>query len=87
MVLIKYGKSIVNEQYILNRLANSAMDIFASACVTSRASGSLNLGLPTANHEKLMAETFVFEVSNLTILNVIHNLYIYYRPQIALPKT
>lgn len=63
MVLIKYGKNIVEEQFILNRLANSAMDIFASACVTSRATRSLQLQLPTANHEKIMAESFVFEVS------------------------
>lgn len=65
MVLIKYGKSIVNEQFILNRLASCAMDIYGSACVTSRASRALNLGLPTANHEKLMAESFVFEVNCL----------------------
>lgn len=62
MVLIKYGKNIVNEQFILNRLANCAMDIFAGACVLSRASRSLQQQLETANHEKFMAESFVFEV-------------------------
>lgn len=63
MVLIKYGKSIVNEQFILNRLANSAIDIYTSAVVLSRASNSLEKGLSTANHEKLMAEAWIFEVS------------------------
>lgn len=62
MVLIKYGKSIVNEQFILNRLANSAIDIYTSAVVLSRASVSLKDNVPTANHEKLMTEAWILEV-------------------------
>jgi very long chain acyl-CoA dehydrogenase len=62
MVLIKYGKGIVDEQFILNRLANSAIDVYTSAVVLSRASTSLDKGLPTANHEKLMTEAWVLEV-------------------------
>lgn len=62
MVLIKYGKTIVNEQFILNRLANSAIDIYTGACVLSRASNSLEKNLPTANHEKLIAESWILEV-------------------------
>jgi very long chain acyl-CoA dehydrogenase len=61
MVLIKYGKGIVDEQFILNRLANSAIDVYTSAVVLSRASTSLDKGLPTANHEKLMTEAWVLE--------------------------
>lgn len=62
MVLIKYGKNIVNEQYILNRLANAAIDIYASAVAISRASRSLHNGYSTAAHEKLMAEAWTYEV-------------------------
>lgn len=62
MVLIKYGRNIVNEQFILNRLANAAFDIYTSAVAISRASNSLNNGLSTAAHEKLMAEAWTFEV-------------------------
>lgn len=61
-VLIKYGKSIVNEQFILNRLANAAIDIYASAVVLSRATKSLNEERKTAQVEKLMAEAWVLEV-------------------------
>jgi very long chain acyl-CoA dehydrogenase len=61
MVLIKYGKGIVDEQFILNRLANSTIDVYTSAVVLSRASTSLDKGLPTANHEKLMTEAWVLE--------------------------
>lgn len=67
MVLIKYGKSIVNEQFILNRLANSAIDIYTSAVVLSRASNSLENGKSSANHEKLMAEAWIHEVSTYCI--------------------
>ncbi|RZC42267.1 very long-chain specific acyl-CoA dehydrogenase, mitochondrial [Asbolus verrucosus] len=63
MVLIKYGKSIVNEQFVLNRLAGSAIDLYASAVVLSRASISLEKGLPTANHERLMAEVWTSEAT------------------------
>merc|ERR1711922_63609 len=32
-VLIKHGKNIINEQFLLNRLANATIDIYASSCV------------------------------------------------------
>ena len=35
-VLIKHGKNIINEQFILNRLANATIDIYANTCVLSR---------------------------------------------------
>ena len=35
-VLIKHGKDIINEQFILNRLANATIDIYANTCVLSR---------------------------------------------------
>lgn len=63
-VLIKYGKSIVNEQFILNRFANSAFDIYSSAVVLSRATNALEENLSTATHEKLMAETWTVEASD-----------------------
>lgn len=62
MVLIKYGKSIVNEQFILNRLANATFDIYSSAVVLSRASQSLKEDSSSATHEKLLAETWTSEV-------------------------
>lgn len=62
MVLIKYGKAIVNEQFVLNRLANAAIDIYTSVAVISRATDALNSNSETANTEKLMAETWTYEV-------------------------
>lgn len=70
MVLIKYGKGIVDEQFILNRLANAAIDIYTSAVVISRASRSLDKGLPTAAQEKLMAEAWTLEASDRVKYNL-----------------
>ncbi|XP_044760512.1 very long-chain specific acyl-CoA dehydrogenase, mitochondrial [Coccinella septempunctata] len=63
MVLIKYGKGIVQEQFILNRLANATFDIYSSAVVLSRASTALQNNSPTAQHEKIIAEAWTLEAS------------------------
>lgn len=70
MVLIKYGKSIVNEQFILNRLANSTFDIYSSMVVLSRATRSLKENLSTAQHEKLMAQAWTLDASERVTINL-----------------
>merc|ERR1719445_262424 len=57
-VLIKHGKSIINEQFILNRLANATIDIYANTCVLSRCSKSLSEGLESAHHEEMMTKVW-----------------------------
>merc|ERR1719242_1452035 len=49
-VLIKHGKDIINEQFILNRIAN--------ATVLSRCTKSLVEGVESAHHEQLMTEAW-----------------------------
>ncbi|KAL6420266.1 hypothetical protein ACFW04_014866 [Cataglyphis niger] len=61
-VLIKYGRGIVEEQFILNRITQAAFDTYTMAIVLSRATMSLNKNLPSAEHELLMAETWCMEV-------------------------
>ncbi|XP_050519193.1 very long-chain specific acyl-CoA dehydrogenase, mitochondrial [Diabrotica virgifera virgifera] len=70
MLLIKYGKNIVNEQCVLNRLANAAFDIYSSTVVLSRASQSLKENSPTANHEKLMTEAWILEATDRVKANL-----------------
>jgi len=60
-VLLKFGKSIIDEQFYLNKLANSTIDTYAMVVVLSRASRSLEKNLPSANHEKLMAQVWCNE--------------------------
>lgn len=70
MVLIKYGKSIVNEQFILNRLANATFDIYSSAVVLSRASSTLRTGADSAQHERQMAEAWTLEATQRVAANL-----------------
>lgn len=69
-LLVKYGKNIVNEQFLLNRLADSAIDIYAMACVLSRATRSIKLDVPTAEHEKLMTDTWCVEANDRIRINL-----------------
>lgn len=63
--IIKYGPgNIVEQQFILNRLAQAAFDIYTMAIILSRASTSANKNLPNMEHELLMAETWCNEATN-----------------------
>ncbi|KAG5325276.1 ACADV protein, partial [Pseudoatta argentina] len=68
--LIKYGRGIVDEQFILNRIAQAAFDTYTMAVVLSRATMSLNKNLPSAEHELLIAQTWCMEASNRAANNL-----------------
>ncbi|XP_006107998.1 very long-chain specific acyl-CoA dehydrogenase, mitochondrial isoform X1 [Myotis lucifugus] len=61
--LIKHKKDIVNEQFVLQRLADSAIDLYAMVVVLSRASRSLSEGHPTAQHEKMLCDSWCIEAA------------------------
>jgi very long chain acyl-CoA dehydrogenase len=69
-LLIKHGKHIINEQFLLNRLAQSAIDIYISSCVLSRCSKSLTENLGSARHEEFMTKVYCSEASNRIALNL-----------------
>merc|ERR1712136_734823 len=69
-LLIKHGKHIINEQFLLNRLAQSAIDIYISTCMISRCTQSFNNNLTSARHEDLMTKVFVNEASQRIALNL-----------------
>merc|ERR1719251_242176 len=69
-LLIKHGKHIINEQFLLNRLAQSAIDIYISSCMLSRCSKSLTDNLTSARHEELMTKVYCNEASNRVALNL-----------------
>lgn len=69
-LLIKYGKQIVDQQFLLNRLADSAIDIYAMACALSRSTRSMKLKLASAEHEKLMTESWCLEASDRVRINL-----------------
>ncbi|XP_058815273.1 very long-chain specific acyl-CoA dehydrogenase, mitochondrial-like [Topomyia yanbarensis] len=62
-LLFKYGKRVVEEQFLLIRLADSAIDIYAMVNVLSRASRAVRNNLPSAEHEVLMAKVWCVQAS------------------------
>ncbi|XP_071645789.1 very long-chain specific acyl-CoA dehydrogenase, mitochondrial [Temnothorax longispinosus] len=68
--LIKYGRGIVDEQFILNRITQAAFDTYTMAVVLSRTTVSLNKNLPSAEHELLMTQTWCAEASNRAAYNL-----------------
>ncbi|XP_015609991.1 very long-chain specific acyl-CoA dehydrogenase, mitochondrial isoform X2 [Cephus cinctus] len=68
--LIKYNKTIVDEQFVLNRLAQAAIDTYTMAAVLSRATLSASKNLPSAQHEILMAQTWCTEASSRVAYNL-----------------
>uniref|UniRef100_A0A8C5GB90 Very long-chain specific acyl-CoA dehydrogenase, mitochondrial n=1 Tax=Gouania willdenowi TaxID=441366 RepID=A0A8C5GB90_GOUWI len=62
-LLVKHGKKIIDEQFVLKRVADCAIDLYAMVVVLSRASRSLSQGQASAQHEKMLCETWCMEVS------------------------
>ncbi|CAI5735615.1 unnamed protein product [Peronospora destructor] len=57
-LLRKHGKKIVDEQMQLERIADSAIALFAMTATISRASSSLNSGIESAEHEKKLTTLY-----------------------------
>uniref|UniRef100_A0A2K6FV09 Very long-chain specific acyl-CoA dehydrogenase, mitochondrial n=1 Tax=Propithecus coquereli TaxID=379532 RepID=A0A2K6FV09_PROCO len=68
--LIKHKKGIVNEQFLLQRLADGAIDLYAMVVVLSRASRSLSEGHSTAQHEKMLCDTWCTEAAARILKNM-----------------
>ena len=67
---MKYGKGIVEEQFVCNRLADAVIDTYSMAVVIARASRSLDKNLPSAEHETLMAKVYCSEASERVRMNL-----------------
>jgi alkylation response protein AidB-like acyl-CoA dehydrogenase len=57
-LLRHHGKSIIDEQMIVERLADIAIDLYAMVAVVSRATRALEQNRPAADHEALLASVF-----------------------------
>lgn len=57
-LLYRYGKTIVDEQLILKRVADVLINMYAMTAVLSRVSRSISIGLRNHDHEVLLANTF-----------------------------
>uniref|UniRef100_A0A8C9W6T9 Very long-chain specific acyl-CoA dehydrogenase, mitochondrial n=1 Tax=Scleropages formosus TaxID=113540 RepID=A0A8C9W6T9_SCLFO len=52
---------VADEHFVLKRVADCAIDLYAMTVVLSRASRSLSLALPSSQHEKVLCETWCLE--------------------------
>lgn len=60
----------MDEQFILHRIAQAAVDIYTMVVVMSRATMAANKNIASAQHELLMAQTWCEEVRYILILNI-----------------
>ncbi|XP_061253247.1 complex I assembly factor ACAD9, mitochondrial isoform X3 [Bos javanicus] len=60
-LLLRFGKTIVEEQLVLKRVANVLINLYGMTAVLSRASRSIRLGLRAHDHEVLLANIFCSE--------------------------
>ncbi|KAH0517104.1 Acyl-CoA dehydrogenase family member 9, mitochondrial [Microtus ochrogaster] len=60
-LLLRFGKTIVEEQLVLKRVANILINLYAMTAVLSRASRSIRTGLPNHDHEVMLANMFCVE--------------------------
>jgi len=69
-LLVKHGKKIIDEQFVLKRVADCGIDLYAMVVVLSRASRSLSQGHPSAQHEKMLCDTWCTEAHDRIIHTV-----------------
>lgn len=55
-LLIKYGRKVIDEQFLLKRLGDAAIEIYGMVSVLSRVSRSITKGHSTAEHEKMICD-------------------------------
>uniref|UniRef100_A0A4W5KJK8 ACAD9/ACADV-like C-terminal domain-containing protein n=1 Tax=Hucho hucho TaxID=62062 RepID=A0A4W5KJK8_9TELE len=55
-LLYRYGKTIVEEQLILKRVADILINLYAMTAVLSRSSRSISIGLRNHDHEVILAQ-------------------------------
>ncbi|KAG8516951.1 Acyl-CoA dehydrogenase family member 9, mitochondrial, partial [Galemys pyrenaicus] len=60
-LLLRFGKTIAEEQMVLKRVANTLINLYGMTAVLSRASRSIRIGLRNHDHEVLLANTFCTE--------------------------
>ncbi|XP_034962168.1 complex I assembly factor ACAD9, mitochondrial isoform X1 [Zootoca vivipara] len=60
-LLRRFGKTIVDEQMVLKRVADILINLYAMTAVLSRASRSISIGLRNHDHEVLLTNIFCTE--------------------------
>ncbi|XP_004454895.1 complex I assembly factor ACAD9, mitochondrial isoform X2 [Dasypus novemcinctus] len=67
-LLLRFGKTIVEEQLVLKRVANILINLYGMTAVLSRASRAIRSGLRNHDHEVLLANIFCVEAYHENLL-------------------
>ncbi|XP_068164768.1 very long-chain specific acyl-CoA dehydrogenase, mitochondrial isoform X2 [Antennarius striatus] len=59
--LSRHGQKIIGQQFVTSRIADCAIALYSMVVVLSRASRSLEQGVASAQHEKLLCDTWCTE--------------------------
>ncbi|XP_013113630.1 very long-chain specific acyl-CoA dehydrogenase, mitochondrial [Stomoxys calcitrans] len=71
-LLVKYGKNIIHEQNVLNRLADAAIDIYSMVVTLSRSTRAVNEKLETADHEVQLTKAWCYLANERCRTNLKH---------------
>lgn len=69
-LLVKYGKKIIDEQFLLKRLADAAIDIYGMAASVSRCSKTIKEGSESIEYEKNLVKVISREASRSVRLSL-----------------
>ncbi|XP_074139797.1 complex I assembly factor ACAD9, mitochondrial [Sminthopsis crassicaudata] len=70
MLLKRFGKTIVEEQLIMKRMADILINLYAMTAVLSRSSRSVHVGLRNHDHEVLLTNIFCTEAYFQNLYNM-----------------
>jgi acyl-CoA dehydrogenase family member 9 len=68
--LRRHGKSIADQQFVLKRIADIALDLFVGSCVLSRADALVAAGDPAADEAQTICELFTTQARRRMFRNV-----------------
>lgn len=69
-LLLRFGKTLVEEQLLLKRVADILINLYGMTAVLSRASRSVRVGLRNHDHEVLLANIFCREAYFQNLFNL-----------------
>lgn len=69
-VLRRYGRGIADQQFVLKRIADIAIDLFVGSCVLSRADALVNAGDAAADDAQTICELFTTQARRRMFRNV-----------------
>ncbi|XP_056663087.1 very long-chain specific acyl-CoA dehydrogenase, mitochondrial-like isoform X3 [Monodelphis domestica] len=70
ILLIRFGTEVNHRQFHLKKIADTAIDIYSMGVVLSRTTHSLNHNLNSAEHEKLLCESWCHEAFERVLWNL-----------------